>query len=106
MKKLIEASVETTEWINDNTAEAQQLVNKGIDEATGAALPAAVIEVAWENLEITYDPVTSSLFGSAESAKALNFIDDVPDANIYSLDLLNEVLNEKGLLEIQLEGGG
>lgn len=105
VKKLIEASVETTEWINENPEEAKLLANKGIEEVTGAALPAAVIEAAWENLEITYDPITSSLFGSAESAKALDFIDEVPEANIYSLDLLNEVLNEKALPKVVLEGG-
>ena len=84
VKKLIQASVETTAWINDNPDEAKVLANKGIEEATGAALPAAVIDAAWENLELTYDPITSSLFVSAESAKALDFIDEVPDSNIYS----------------------
>ena len=105
VRRLVEASVETTEWINDNPGEARQLANKGIEEVTGAALPAAVIDAAWENLEITYDPIPASLFRSAESAKALDCIREVPDANIYSLDLLNEVLNEKGLPEVVLEGG-
>jgi NitT/TauT family transport system substrate-binding protein len=106
VKKLVQASVETTEWINDNPVDAQQLVNKGIEEDTGAALPPAVIEAAWANLEVTYDPITVSLFGSADSAKALGFIDEVPDAQIYSLDLLNDVLAEKGLPKIEVEGGG
>jgi NitT/TauT family transport system substrate-binding protein len=106
VKRLIRASVETTEWINDNPDDAKELVNKGILEVTGAALPAAVIDAAWPNLKSTYDPITSSLFGSAESAKQLAFIDEVPDANIYALILLNEVLTEKALPEIQVEGGG
>ena len=106
VKRLIRASVETTEWINDNPDDAKELVNKGILEVTGAALPAAVIDAAWPNLKSTYDPITSSLFGSAESARQLAFIDEVPDANIYALVLLNEVLTEKALPEIQVEGGG
>jgi len=105
VKRLILASVETTAWINENPEEAKELVNKGILEVTGAALPAAVVDAAWPNLESTYDPVTSSLFGSAESAKQLEFIDEVPDAKIYALVLLNEVLAEKGLPEIKVEGG-
>ena len=104
--KLIRAHVETTEWINDNPAEAKQLVNKGIEEVTGAALPAAVIDTAWENIEVTYDPVSSSLFGSAASAKELGFIDQVPDVNIYALDLLNQVLSDKGIAAVKVEGGG
>lgn len=106
IEKLIQAHVETTEWINDHPAEAQQLVNKGIEDVTGAALPAAVIEAAWENLEITHNPITSSLFGSAAAAKELGFIDEVPDANIYALDLLNQVLADKGIATVKVEGGG
>jgi len=106
VEKLIQAHVETTEWISENPVEARQLVNKGIEEVTGAGLPQEVIDAAWENIESTYDPISSSLFVSAASAKELGFIDEVPDANIYSLDLLNQVLNEKGLPEVVLEVGG
>jgi NitT/TauT family transport system substrate-binding protein len=103
VKKLIQAHVETTRWINDNPEEARQLVNQGIEAATGAGIPPAVIDAAWENIEVTYDPVTSSLFVSADSAKELGFIDEVPDENIYDLTLLNVVLNESGLSEVQVE---
>jgi sulfonate transport system substrate-binding protein len=106
VEKLIQAHVETTEWINENPADARQLVNEGIEEVTGAALPAVVIDTAWENIEVTYDPVSSSLFGSAASAKELGFIDEVPDANIYSLDPLNQVLTAKGIATVRVEGGG
>jgi len=105
VEKLIQAHVETTEWINENPVEARQLVNEGIEEVTGAGLPQDVIDAAWQNIESTYDPISSSLFVSAASAKELGFIDEVPDANIYSLDLLNQVLNEKGLPEVVLEVG-
>jgi NitT/TauT family transport system substrate-binding protein len=106
VEKLIQAHVETTEWINQNAVEARQLVNKGIEEVTGAALPPEVIDAAWENIEATHDPFSSSLFGSAAAAKELGFIDEVPDANIYSLDLLNMVLTDKGIATVRVEGGG
>jgi NitT/TauT family transport system substrate-binding protein len=105
VEKLIQAHIETTDWINANPAEAKQLVNKGIEEVTGAALPEAVIDAAWENIEITHDPFSASLFESAAAAKELEFIDDVPDANIYSLDLLNQVLTAKGIATVKVEGG-
>jgi NitT/TauT family transport system substrate-binding protein len=106
VEELIQAHVETTEWISENPAEARQLVNKGIEDVTGAALPAAVIDAAWENIEVTYDPVSASLFGSAASAEELGFIDEVPDVNIYALDLLNQVLSDKGIAAVKVEGGG
>ena len=104
VQKLVQAHVETTQWINDNPAEARQLVNTGIEEATGAALPAAVIDAAWENIEVTYDPISSSLFESAASAKELGFIDDDNLENIYDLVLLNEVLSANGLAAVQVAG--
>jgi hypothetical protein len=55
---------------------------------------------------VTYDPISSSLFGSAASARELGFIDEVPDVNIYSLDLLNQVLSDKGIAAVKVEGGG
>jgi NitT/TauT family transport system substrate-binding protein len=103
VKKLLEAHIETTRWINDNPAEAKQLVNEAIEEATGAGIPPAVIDAAWENMEVTYDPISSSLFESAASAKELGFIDDDNIEGIYDLALLNTVLNETGLSEVQVE---
>jgi NitT/TauT family transport system substrate-binding protein len=106
VEKLVQAHIEATEWINQNPVEARQLVNKGIEEVTGAALPPEVIDAAWENIEVTHDPMSSSLFTSASSAKELGFIDEVPDANIYALDPLNKVLTEKGIATVRVEGGG
>jgi NitT/TauT family transport system substrate-binding protein len=102
VKKLIQAHLETTQWINDNPDEAKQLVNQGIEEATGAGLAAEVIDGAWVNIEVTYDPISSSLFQSAVSAKELGFIDDDNLENIYELTILNVVLSESGLSEIEV----
>ena len=101
VENLLRAHVETTQWINENPVEAKQLVNKSIEEITTKALPQAVIDAAWENIEITYDPVAASLFQSADDAFELEFLSEEPDlANIYALDLLNKVLREKGLAEV------
>jgi NitT/TauT family transport system substrate-binding protein len=99
VKKLVSANVHVTQWINDNPDEAKQLVNEGIRQVTGAALPEEVINAAWLNLRITYDPIASSLRKSAADAFKLEFLGDKePDlSGIYALDLLNEVLEEEGL---------
>jgi NitT/TauT family transport system substrate-binding protein len=95
---LVRATVATTQWINANSEEAKTIVNARIEEISGAALPQEVIDAAWENIEITYDPVTSSLVKSAEDAYELGYLEEEPDLDgIYSLDILSSVLEEKGL---------
>ena len=99
---LVRATVKTTEWINENPEEAKTLVNAQIEEISGAALPQAVIDAAWENIEITYDPITSSLVKSAEDAFALGYLEEEPDLDgIYALDILNAVLQDEGLPPVE-----
>jgi len=99
VESFLAAHVETTQWINDNPEEAKRLVNEGILEVTSAALPEEVIDSAWQNMRITYDPIASSLRKSAVDAFELGFLgNQEPDlSDIYDLALLNEVLMDKGL---------
>lgn len=104
VEDLLRAHVETTAWINANPAEARALVNKSIEAITGKALAQAVIDASWENIEITDDPVASSLFKSADEAYELNFLNEKPELDgIYVLDPLNAILKEKGLPEVSAE---
>ncbi|MGK2965373.1 MAG: ABC transporter substrate-binding protein [Tepidiformaceae bacterium] len=98
------AHVKTTEWINDNPEEAREFVNAAIEEITTAPLPDAVLDAAWENLDITYDPIPASLFKSAKDAFDLGLleVDDEPDlSGIYDLTLLNQVLEELKLDKVE-----
>jgi NitT/TauT family transport system substrate-binding protein len=53
-------------------------------------------------LELTFDPIKESLFKSADDAFNIGFLGKTrPDlARIYDLNILNEVLKERGLPEI------
>ncbi len=98
VERLVRADVEVTNWINDHPEDAKKLVNDGIKQVTGAGFSPAVIDAAWKNLKITYDPIASSLRASADAAYQLGFLKDKPDlSKIYALDALNEVLQETGL---------
>ena len=99
VERLLRAHVEVTQWINENPAEAKRLVNDGIRQVTSAALAPEVLDDAWKRLRVTYDPIASSLRKSAADTFKLGFLGDKePDlSGIYSLDLLNKVLREKGL---------
>jgi NitT/TauT family transport system substrate-binding protein len=99
---LVRATVKTTEWIKDNPEEAKTLVNAQIEKISGAALPKAVIDAAWENIEITYDPIASSLVKSAEDAFELGYLEKEPDLDsIYALDILDSVLQDEGLPPVE-----
>ncbi len=105
VKKWIAAHVELTEWINKNPVEAKTLLNEEIKRETGKALPQNVLDESLKRLDITHDPIASSLFKSAKSAYELGFLgSEQPDlSNIYDLTLLNEVLSEKGLQPVKLD---
>jgi NitT/TauT family transport system substrate-binding protein len=98
VKAWLEAHVEATQWIADNPEEARQLVNEQIGKITSQPLPAEVLDSAWSRMRITYDPISSSLVKSAQSAFEAGFLEEEPNlTGIYALDLLNEVLSERGL---------
>lgn len=99
VKKWLAAHVEITQWIRANPAQAKQIANTEIKRLSGAGLSQSVLDEAWQRMDVTYDPIASSLFASADSAFALGFLGRTkPDlANLYDLTLLNQVLAEKNL---------
>jgi len=103
VKKWLTAHVELTGWINGHLPEAKTLLNGQIQKETGKALAPAVLDEAFGRLQITYDPLRSSLTTSAKSAFEAGFLGkQLPDlSSLYDLSLLNQVLKEKGKKEIQ-----
>lgn len=102
VKKLLQAHVEITQKLNADKAAAAAVVNAQIKADTGKALDADVIQKAFERVEFTWDPVSSSLFKSAQDAFEAGFLKAEPKLDgIYSLSLLNEVLKDKGLAEVK-----
>lgn len=97
-KNWIRAHVELTDWINGHLLESKQLINRQIQKETGKALSPAVLDEAFGRLEVTYDPLKSSLLTSAQSAFDAGFLGkQIPDlSGIYDLSFLNQVLVEKG----------
>ena len=48
--------------------EAKRIANSEIARLSGKALNGQVLDEAWERMEVTYDPVSASLRGSADRA--------------------------------------
>lgn len=102
IKKLLAAHVDETQWINKNKEESFKVFNTELEKLTGKTIPADELQESFSRMEITYDPVKDSLFKSANDAFEIGFLGDTkPDlSKIYDLQLLNSVLEEKGLATI------
>ena len=108
IKKLLEAHVDETLKINNDTTEAAKEFNTQLKKLTGQEISENVLDKAFSNLELTYDPLKLTLFKSANDAYDLGFIEKGKDrpnlSGIYDTTLLNEVLAEKGLQSIDDTG--
>ncbi len=100
VKKFLQAHVETVQYIKDHPTETKQSVNNQLKKLTQKGLADNVLDRASSELDITYDPLATTLFQVADNAYALNLIKSKPDKNIYDLDPLNEVLSSKGLSKV------
>jgi len=98
IKKLLEATVDETNWINSHPDEARKVFNEQLIALTGKEIPEDEFTDGLSRLELTWDPIKSSLFKSANDAYDIGFLESNPDlSQIYDLRILNEVLAEKGL---------
>ncbi len=99
IQKLLEAHVKETIWINNNKDEAINDFNAQLQKLTGTTIQNDVISNAFSRMDITYDPVKSSVITSADDAFDLGFLGDKkPDlSNIFDLSILNKVLQEQNL---------
>ncbi len=100
VKKFLQAHVDSVTYIQQNPANARTIVNDAIKKATGQKpLPANELQQAFSDLDITYDPLATTLTESANRAYSLGFLGkSKPDlSKIYNLTDLNAVLSSKGL---------
>lgn len=98
VRKLLIAHVELTQLINSNKAKAVVILNEQIRKETSRALREDVIARALDRVELTWDPIASSLAKQAEAAHKIHFLRKEPDLRgIYETGLLNQVLQQKNL---------
>jgi NitT/TauT family transport system substrate-binding protein len=102
VNKFLQAHVETVEYIQANPQSTKSIVNNEIKLITGKGLSSKEIDQAYANLDITYDPLTSTMIQSADRAYALGFLgSSKPNLNgIFYLGPLNQVLSSKGLATV------
>ncbi len=102
VNKFLSAHIATVQYISSNPDSAKNIVNSEIKRITGKSLSSKEITDAFTKLDITYDPLASSLMTSADRAYALGFLGtSKPNlSGIYDLGPLNQVLSSKGLATV------
>ena len=99
IKKLLEAHVNETQWINSHKDEALKNFNVELKKLTGQTIQPDQLKEAFSRLELTYDPLQATLLKSANDAFEIGFLGKTkPDlGGIFDVNILNQVLKEKGL---------
>jgi NitT/TauT family transport system substrate-binding protein len=106
IKKLLEAHIDETNWINNNKVAAIDAFNVELEKLTGQTIPEDVLNASLSRVDLTYDPVQLSLFQNGADAYNMGFLPENPDlTDIYDLTILNQVLQERGLPPISGLGG-
>jgi NitT/TauT family transport system substrate-binding protein len=104
---LLRGHVAAVTFATDDAAAAKASINEGLQAAGSDAIPAEVLDRAWEELTPTYDPIASALKESAADGFAAGTTETEVDlAGIYDLRLLNEVLADLDLEPVSAGGLG
>jgi NitT/TauT family transport system substrate-binding protein len=96
VEALIRGQVATNDWIVANPDRAKASVNAQIGAFAGKPLAQATIDAAWPNIEITNDPLASTLGKLEEDGVKVGVTKHADIRGIYDLTLLNKVLQAAG----------
>ncbi|MGW3494411.1 aliphatic sulfonate ABC transporter substrate-binding protein [Streptomyces sp. NPDC001020] len=96
VEAVLKASVETNKWINANPDEARAAANRQLKADSGKALPANVLDPAWKSIQITDDPLASTLNTEARHAVRAGLLKNPKLDGIYDLTILDKVLKATG----------
>jgi NitT/TauT family transport system substrate-binding protein len=92
VKALLRGQVDTVDWIGKHTADAKSTANAEITRITKKGLTQNVLDQAWSNIQVTNDPIASSLKKSADDAISAGLLKQVDLKGIYDLSILRSVL--------------
>uniref|UniRef100_UPI000AB09DA4 aliphatic sulfonate ABC transporter substrate-binding protein n=1 Tax=Streptomyces prasinopilosus TaxID=67344 RepID=UPI000AB09DA4 len=106
VEAVLEASVSTNRWINEHPDEAKAAANEQLAADSGKALPAGVLDPAWESIRFTDDPLAATLRTQAEHAVNAGLLERPDLRGIYDLGPLNKVLAAEGAPPVDDAGLG
>jgi NitT/TauT family transport system substrate-binding protein len=96
VRALIEGQLDTDDWIAKNPDEAKATINAELKRITSKGLAAAVLDRAFANIEVTTDPLASSIKTEADNAVSAGLLDKPELKGIYDLTILRAALEARG----------
>jgi NitT/TauT family transport system substrate-binding protein len=104
---LLRGHVAAVQFATDDAAAAKASLNAGLEASGTDAIPAEVLDRAWNNLTPTYDPIASALEKSAADGVAAGTTESEVDLDgIYDLRPLNGILADLDLEPVSAGGLG
>ncbi|MGR3933906.1 aliphatic sulfonate ABC transporter substrate-binding protein [Streptomyces sp. BRA346] len=106
VEAVLRGSVKTNAWITSHPDKAAQDINASLKQITGSDLPPNVLDPAFKNIDVTNDPLASTLQEEAQHAVKAGLLEKPRLGDIYDLTLLNKVLKARGEPEVDSAGLG
>lgn len=95
IKKWLQGHIALTEWLQKNPAEAKILINTEIQKETHILLPKEILDRAWDRIDISWDPITASIYRFADGLFQTGFFREKPSiSSLCDLTPLNALLLE------------
>jgi NitT/TauT family transport system substrate-binding protein len=93
VQKLVNAQVEANEFIKTNPFDAQTDVSNNIASVTGKPIPGELVIASFKNIEFTDDPIATSLAKNNKDASKIEGLTSADSLKgIYDLSFLNKAL--------------
>lgn len=96
VKAVLAGLLDSLDYIAKSPDEAKQTVNDSIAAISGKPMDATVLDAAWKNVVFTADPLASTLRQGAAHAVDVGLLESPDLSGLYSLDLLNGLLADRG----------
>ena len=106
VEAVLRGSVRTNAWIEKNPAKAKERINSALERDAGKPLPKKVLASAFERIDVTDDPLASTLRDQADHAVRAGLLRKPDLKGIYELGPLNKVLDSEGAEPVDDAGLG
>ncbi|GAB2821009.1 aliphatic sulfonate ABC transporter substrate-binding protein [Streptomyces daliensis] len=109
VEAVVRGSVKTNAWIDEHPDAAKKHINSALERDAGKPLPQKVLDSAFKDIEVTDDPLASTLKEQAEHGVKAGLLKKFDLKGIYDLSILNRVLKGQGQPAVEdagLSSGG
>jgi NitT/TauT family transport system substrate-binding protein len=106
VRRLIAGELATDDWISRNAVQAAKTVNTELRRLTGAALTEPEISRAWDEQQVTEDPLASTVGVQADHAVSVGLMSATDLRGIVDVGPLNAELEAAGKVKVDDAGLG